>query len=733
MALPIGAFAQAFSESMGHVTATTPIATQEASNGFQNTAFTMSGSGDVRNTNASTTNTATGYATASGDANIFLTNTAGKNFLISGINTTGLTSPALSFGIFKSTNLGDGSEIAVEVSTDGVTFSALTMPAIPSSTASGFAHWYYVTCTGAIPSATNVTIRWTNNHTYTAQPATQWRIDDVMLSGGVPSPTCSANIAVAGALNCGTGTATLTAVPSSTTPGATYLWAPGGATTSAITTAVAGIYNLTITAANGCTSTAQVALNAIPAATVIASASSLSVCPGSTVGLSAKTIAKDLFISEYTEGSGFEKYIEIFNGTGAAVTLTNYVYQAYHNGTVSPTFTVNLGTFQTTLADGAVLAIQNPSASFAIGYTTTAVNHNGNDALAIFNLATNSFADIFGSIGSDPGAGGWTAPSRATINETLRRKASVYAGVTTSPISGFPTLASEWDPFADTDLSGYGSHTMAGDYTWASATTPTAGSPVVGGPITSPTVFTVTANYSASGCSANSTVEVDLYPALSSGTDNDNSPIFLCYGPQCADLTDTPTGVGPFTYLWNTGETTDVITVCNPTATAVYTVVVTDANGCQNAATVVVDVVNACCGEDGHHVSICEDGVTLCVDSSAVASHTAATVGPCASPKAGVVTGISTNSINNSLFRAYPNPFSDNATFEVNVAQTGNVTVEIMDYTGKKVAELNNSTLSAGNYKFNWNGSNAASGLYICRITAGNNVQSVKIQKLSDK
>ncbi|HEX7224775.1 MAG TPA: hypothetical protein VF367_04260, partial [Candidatus Limnocylindria bacterium] len=45
-------------------------------------------------------------------------------------------------------------------------------------------------------------------------------------------------------------------------------------------------------------------------------------------------VSDDLFISEYIEGSSFNKAIEIYNGTGAAVDLAaaGYTLQLYSNG-----------------------------------------------------------------------------------------------------------------------------------------------------------------------------------------------------------------------------------------------------------------------------------------------------------------------------------------------------------------------------------------------------------------
>ena len=42
---------------------------------------------------------------------------------------------------------------------------------------------------------------------------------------------------------------------------------------------------------------------------------------------------EDLFFSEYAEGSSSNKYVEIYNGTGADVDLSSYSVQGTNNGT----------------------------------------------------------------------------------------------------------------------------------------------------------------------------------------------------------------------------------------------------------------------------------------------------------------------------------------------------------------------------------------------------------------
>ena len=165
-----------FSENMGTVSANTAIATHDANNGFQNSAlYDYTGTGDIR----SSTNS-NGYAGASGAGNVFLTNTsAPRTFIIAGINTVGYTNMTLSFGAWKSTSASNLSELVVEVSTDGTSWSPLSFPAQPTGT--GTANWRLITITGGtIPAAPGVSLRWSNTST-----GPQIRVDDITLIGDV--------------------------------------------------------------------------------------------------------------------------------------------------------------------------------------------------------------------------------------------------------------------------------------------------------------------------------------------------------------------------------------------------------------------------------------------------------------------------------------------------------------------------------------------------------------------
>lgn len=176
------------------------------------------------------------------------------------------------------------------------------------------------------------------------------------------------------------------------------------------------------------------------------------------------TPATDLFFSEYVEGSSTNKYLEIFNGTGGSIDLSDYRVRLYSNGSTTASGTSNDVQLSGTLANGAVAVIRNSGASIYSGTATVvaSVNFNGNDAVALYKISTSSNVDIFGNIGNDPGTA-WTSTSNTTVDKTLVRKATVTGGITVDPSgSGFPTLESEWTQFNQNTVSNLGSHTYAG-------------------------------------------------------------------------------------------------------------------------------------------------------------------------------------------------------------------------------------------------------------------------------
>lgn len=170
------------------------------------------------------------------------------------------------------------------------------------------------------------------------------------------------------------------------------------------------------------------------------------------------TLATDLFLSEYLEGTSNNKYLEIFNGTGASVDLSDYKLQLYANGVTTPGTELPL---TGTLANGAVAVYSNSGGTIYSGPATptTITFYNGDDALALFRISTNSYVDIFGRLGEDPGSV-WSSGGIQTNEQTLIRKPNVTGGVTVNPTAGFPTLGTEWNSQPQNYAADLGQHTF---------------------------------------------------------------------------------------------------------------------------------------------------------------------------------------------------------------------------------------------------------------------------------
>jgi len=87
-------------------------------------------------------------------------------------------------------------------------------------------------------------------------------------------------------------------------------------------------------------------------------------------------------------------------------------------------------------------------------------------------------------------------------------------------------------------------------------------------------------------------------------------------------------------------------------------------------------------------------------------------------------TSVETPPVESAKVKAFPNPFSEHITIEYELAQSAQVSAEIFDLTGRRMASFDQGKQVAGKYSFNWNaidasGAKAAPGMYIYRLTVG--------------
>jgi hypothetical protein len=84
-----------------------------------------------------------------------------------------------------------------------------------------------------------------------------------------------------------------------------------------------------------------------------------------------------------------------------------------------------------------------------------------------------------------------------------------------------------------------------------------------------------------------------------------------------------------------------------------------------------------------------------------------------------------------ALEQNYPNPFNPSTVIEFSLPEdVSNVKLTIYNALGEKVAELVNSSLTAGRYQYSWNASNVATGMYIYELRTDKFVSVKKMMLL---
>ena len=171
--------------------------------------------------------------------------------------------------------------------------------------------------------------------------------------------------------------------------------------------------------------------------------------------ISTSATESEIFISEYIEGSSYNKAIELFNPSSTAIDLIagNYQLGRFNNGNTTPTM-INI---EGVIAANSVFVIAHSSAASAIlnvaDQSSGSVSHNGDDAYVLYKNGV--VIDSLGRVGEDPGSQ-WGAGLQSTKDNTLVRKISVTAGDIIIDDAFDPSL--EWEGYANNTFDSIGSH-----------------------------------------------------------------------------------------------------------------------------------------------------------------------------------------------------------------------------------------------------------------------------------
>ena len=448
-------------------------------------------------------------------------------------------------------------------------FNNMTVTSSPSLTCSG--------STSTLSASGSTTYSWstgaTTNSIVVTPPATTVYIVSGTTGGctntktitvnPTPTITATANIYTI----CAGQTVTL-----SSTGTSTYTWNPSSLTGSSVSVTPSVTTTYTVTGANICgittTNTVTINVNALPSITITASN------PVCTAGQSTTLTASGA--SMYSWSTGSSTSTTVVNPT----TTTNYLLGATGaNGCgIFVTYTV----FVTPVS----LTVTPVSTTICAGVTTT---------LSVTGATTYSWntGATTASISVTPAATTiYTVVGTNTLGCTNTKTVSVT--VTPNPtvsVSNRTICAG-----TSTVLTASGATT----YSWntGASTNTISVSP------SSTTVYTVTGT--TNGCTNTKTVSVSVTP---------NPTVSVSNRTICAGTSTVLTASGATTYSWNTGATTNTISV-SPTSTTVYTVTGTT-NGCTNTKTVSVTVTA--------NPTVAVNNATICAGTSTVLTASGAT------------------------------------------------------------------------------------------------------------
>lgn len=355
--------------------------------------------------------------------------------------------------------------------------------------------------------------------------------------------------------------------PSGGTGPYTYLWSPGAQTTSSINSLCIGSYTATITDANGCTASSVSAVN--PWNTLAVSVTTADPTCGSCNGAATANIL-----------SGSAPFTYQWNDPIGQPTQTA---SGLCSGTYSVTVTDAGGcsTIATAVLTGPVPISINPAiTATSCGQCNGSAVLNASGGTSPYTYLWSNGATTAACIGLCAGVYNVTVTDATgcsatfTINVSSSNAPSISSQVISNASCG-GTCDGSISITATGGILPYTYLWLPGGQTTPSVTNLCAGT------------YTVQVRDSA-GCTLTQTFAITAPSAIQPNQVITNTPCNTCNGTIALN---TSGGTGPYTYAWLPGgQTTSTI---NGLCAAIYTVTITDANGCSVTVSIPVNNSNS--------------------------------------------------------------------------------------------------------------------------------------------
>ena len=179
----------------------------------------------------------------------------------------------------------------------------------------------------------------------------------------------------------------------------------------------------------------------------------------SAIAFATSTVSANVIISEYVEGSSYNKAIEVFNTSDETVNLSTYTLEFYFNGNTNPGRTISLSG---ELAPKSTYVIAHSRAvdelKVKAQLDTDGSWFNGDDAVTLSNGSV--IIDSLGQVGFDPGSS-WNSGDINTKDRSLLRLETVQEGRTDA--SAIFDGAAQWMALPKDDFSNIGQHNQQGE------------------------------------------------------------------------------------------------------------------------------------------------------------------------------------------------------------------------------------------------------------------------------